>query len=63
MIPIEQIEDVLRPYFYPLIGPTGEGVTRNFPMSEGVADEAAEDHPVQERDRHIPVAYPAFAAA
>ncbi len=37
-------KDVLRPYFYPLIGPTGEGVTRNFPMKEGVADEA-HDHP------------------
>jgi hypothetical protein len=36
-------KDVLRPYFYPLIGPTGEGVTRNFPMKEGVADEAS-DH-------------------
>lgn len=36
-------ENVLRPYFYPLIGPTGEGVTRNYPMKEGVADEAT-DH-------------------
>src|SRR5688500_7084894 len=24
--------DVVRPYFYPLIGPTGQGVTRGYPM-------------------------------
>jgi len=27
--------DVPRPYFYPVIGPTGEPVTRNWPMAEG----------------------------
>ncbi len=37
------IKSVLRPYFYPLIGPTGEGVTRKFPMREGIANEAT-DH-------------------
>ncbi len=39
-----QTKDVLRPYFYPLNGPTGEGVTRNFPMQQDVADES-KDHP------------------
>jgi len=32
-----------RPYFYPVIGPTGENVTRHWPMKEG-RDEA-HDHP------------------
>lgn len=33
-----------RPYLYPVIGPTGAGMTRNWPMKEGVPGEAA-DHP------------------
>ncbi len=33
-----------RPFFYPLIGPTGQGVTRNFPMVPDVPGEAR-DHP------------------
>ncbi len=32
---------VARPYFYPIIGPTGIGVTRSYPMDDGVA---AEEH-------------------
>lgn len=37
-------KEAAKPYFYPLIGPTGENVTRHFPMQEGVAGEAT-DHP------------------
>jgi hypothetical protein len=33
-----------RPYFYPVIGATGAGMTRNWPMKEGVPGEEA-DHP------------------
>src|SRR4051812_4860566 len=33
-----------RPYFYPVIGATGTGMTRNWPMKEGVAGEEM-DHP------------------
>lgn len=32
-----------KPYFYPLIGPTGENMTRHWPMKEGFKDEAT-DH-------------------
>ncbi len=32
-----------KPFFYPLIGPTGENVTRHWPMKEGVAGEES-DH-------------------
>ncbi|MCB1236213.1 MAG: PmoA family protein [Verrucomicrobiae bacterium] len=32
-----------KPFFYPLIGPTGENVTRHWPMKEGVAHEET-DH-------------------
>ncbi len=32
------------PYLYPVIGPNGEGVTRNFPMQPGVKGEQ-QDHP------------------
>jgi hypothetical protein len=32
-----------RPYFYPVIGPTGTGMTRNFPMKEVPGEET--DHP------------------
>lgn len=36
-----------RPYFYPIIGPTGIGVTRSYPMDDGVSEEE-HDH-VQHR--------------
>ncbi len=36
--------DVIRPYFYPVIGPSGGPVNRHFPMKKGVTGEAA-DHP------------------
>ena len=35
--------DVPRPFFYPLIGASGENVVRNFPMSADFADEP-KDH-------------------
>jgi hypothetical protein len=43
--------DVVRPYFYPLIGPTGQGVTRGYPMeaapeeTENVGRRHPYDHP------------------
>lgn len=36
--------DVTRPFFHPLIGPTGASVVRDFPMIEEVAGETS-DHP------------------
>lgn len=36
--------DVTRPYFHPLVGPTGASVVRDFPMVEGVDGETS-DHP------------------
>ncbi|MBI3974114.1 MAG: PmoA family protein [Chloroflexi bacterium] len=36
--------DVVKPYFHPLIGPTGKPVTRQFPMVKDVPGETA-DHP------------------
>lgn len=33
-----------RPFLYPLVGPYGHGVTRNYPMREGVPGETS-DHP------------------
>lgn len=33
-----------RPYLYPIIGPTGAGMTRNWPLKEGVPGEET-DHP------------------
>jgi hypothetical protein len=36
-------EGARRPYFYPIIGPTGDGMTRNWPMKEGVPGEET-DH-------------------
>lgn len=36
-------EDVPRPYFYPVIGPSGENITRHWPMKEGENEE--HDHP------------------
>ncbi|NNE90374.1 MAG: PmoA family protein [Verrucomicrobiales bacterium] len=33
-----------KPFFYPLMGPTGENITRHWPQKEGVEGEA-EDHP------------------
>lgn len=38
--------DSPKPHCYPVIGPTGVGVTRNYPMVQGVAGES-EDHPHQ----------------
>jgi hypothetical protein len=37
-------KDYRRPYLYPLIGPFGHGVTRDFPMKEDTPDES-HDHP------------------
>ncbi len=37
------VGDVYRPYFYPVIGPNGKGMTRNFPMKKGVEGEET-DH-------------------
>lgn len=37
-------KDWVAPYLYPVIGPTGENITRNFPMKSGVAGEE-QDHP------------------
>ncbi len=34
----------VRPYFYPLLGPTGVAMTRNYPMKQGVEGEST-DHP------------------
>jgi len=36
--------DVIRPYFHPVIGPTGKSVTRGFPMVDGVAGENRDHH-------------------
>lgn len=36
--------DWVAPYLYPVIGPTGEAITRNYPMKEGVEHES-QDHP------------------
>lgn len=36
-------KNVPRPYFYPVIGPTGENITRHWPMKEGENEE--HDHP------------------
>ncbi len=36
--------DLPKPFFYPLMGPTGENVTRHWPMEEGHETEAT-DHP------------------
>ena len=36
-------KDVPRPYFYPVIGPTGINITRNWPMKEGENEQ--HDHP------------------
>lgn len=37
-------EEYAKPYFYPLMGPTDENVTRHWPMKDGVEGEA-QDHP------------------
>ncbi|NLN19583.1 MAG: hypothetical protein GX162_09955 [Firmicutes bacterium] len=37
-------KDYRRPYLYPLIGPFGHGVTRDFPMKDDTPDES-HDHP------------------
>src|SRR5690349_7682282 len=36
--------DAPRPYFYPLLGPSGQPMTRRFPMETTVPDEPT-DHP------------------
>ncbi len=36
--------DVVRPYLYPVLAAPGVGITRNWPMVEGVSDET-NDHP------------------
>jgi sugar phosphate isomerase/epimerase len=36
-------QDAQRPYFYPVIGPTGANITRNWPMKDGENEE--HDHP------------------
>ena len=36
-------KSVPKPFFYPVIGPTGENITRHWPMKEGVEGEAT-DH-------------------
>jgi hypothetical protein len=36
-------KNVPRPYFYPVIGPSGENITRHWPMKEGENEE--HDHP------------------
>ncbi|MBG87829.1 MAG: hypothetical protein CMO80_13125 [Verrucomicrobiales bacterium] len=36
-------QEWLGPYFYPVIGPNGETITRHYPMKDGVAHEA-QDH-------------------
>jgi len=38
-------KDVTRPYFYPVIGPGGAAMTRNWPMKSGPNEE--QDHPHQ----------------
>ncbi len=40
----ETSDEHAKPYFYPLMGPTDENVTRHWPMKEGVEGEA-QDHP------------------
>jgi len=37
-------KDVIRPYFYPVVGPTGVPVIRHWPIKDGGPDEA-HDHP------------------
>ncbi len=37
-------QDVIRPYFYPVVGPTGVPVIRHWPITEGGPDEE-HDHP------------------
>jgi len=40
----DRYENIPRPFFYPVIGPTGAAMTRNYPMKPGVEGEA-NDHP------------------
>ena len=37
-------KDAQRPYFYPVIGPTGVSVTRNWPMKDGENEEKDHSH-------------------
>jgi len=36
---------ILRPYFYPVLGPSQVPMTRNYPLAEGDPKEAKPDHP------------------
>ena len=38
-----RFKEWMAPYFYPVIGPNGESITRHYPMKEGVAAES-QDH-------------------
>lgn len=38
------MKDVIRPYFYPVMGPTGQPVIRHWPIADGGPDEE-HDHP------------------
>ncbi len=38
-----RFKDAKRPYFYPVIGPNGENITRHWPMKEGENEQ--KDHP------------------
>ena len=38
-----RFKEWMAPYFYPVIGPNGESITRHYPMKEGVAGES-QDH-------------------
>jgi len=42
----EYVHGERKPYLYPVIGPNGLSMTRNFPMKKGVAGES-QDHPWQ----------------
>jgi len=39
-----RFKKVPRPYFYPVIGPTGDNITRNWPMKEGQNEEHDHRH-------------------
>ena len=38
-----RFKDWMAPYFYPVIGPNGESITRHYPMKAGVKGES-QDH-------------------
>ena len=39
-----RFKDWMAPYFYPVIGPTGQSITRHYPMEKSVPGES-QDHP------------------